>query len=128
MSSGIPTGVRALVIHRDGPNCARCGVLVLNVPSSLHHRKPRQMGGTRDPRINDPRNLIRVCGTGTTGCHEWIESHRDEAREKGWLLRSLDDLSQPLVTLYGTRIMLSADGRREDVWPADDLLAWEVTP
>lgn len=48
----------------------------------LHHRKPRGMGGSSDPHINDPVNLIPVC----LSCHQWIESHRDEAREKGWLV------------------------------------------
>jgi hypothetical protein len=123
----VPSGVRALVLARDGHHCARCGRSVLNYPSSLHHRLPRRMGGTRDPRINDPRNLIRLCGTGTSGCHEFVESHRDLSRATGWLLPSLDELASPLITVYGTRIVLTADGGREDVWPADDLTPSEVT-
>lgn len=118
--SGIPTKVRELVWTRDGASCARCGISILNRPSSIHHRKPRGMGGTRDPRINDPRNLVRLCGSGVTGCHGRIESNRTAAMEKGWLIRSLDDLDRPLITPLGTRIELRADGTREDTWPWDD--------
>ena len=88
--------VRGAVIVRDGFACRRCGVDVSRSPSSVHHRLPRRMGGTRDPRSNDLRNLVLVCGSGTTGCHGWIESHRTEAYEQGWLIRSYDDLDVPM--------------------------------
>lgn len=126
-SLAVPTGVLALVAQRDGHYCVRCSRSILNYPSSRHHRRPRMMGGTRDPRINDPRNLVSLCGSGTTGCHGWIESHRDQARAAGWLLRSLDELDSPLITPLGTRITLRADGTREECWPADDRLPSEVT-
>lgn len=82
------------------------------------------MGGTSDVRINDPRNLIRLCGTGTTGCHGWVESHRTEALRTGWLVASLEDfqLDRPLVNVWGGRVRLDAAGGRvdlpEDGWPA----------
>lgn len=117
----VPREVRALVLRRDGPYCARCAVSVANVPASVHHRLPRRMGGTRNPRINDPRNLILLCGTGTTGCHGWVETHRLTASVDGWLLGTLDDLDQPLRTVYGTRVQLHADGTRTDTWPYDDV-------
>ena len=54
---------------------------------SVHHRAPRKMGGTRDPYINALSNLLLVCGHGTVGCHGWLESHRNVARDtKGWLV------------------------------------------
>jgi hypothetical protein len=82
------------------------------------------MGGTTDRRINDPRNLVRLCGTGTTGCHGWVESHRAFARHEGWLLRSLDDLDTPLVNAWGVLIRLTAEGGRVDEWtPIDPLEA-----
>lgn len=120
MSSGIPPKVRELIYTRDGHLCARCACSIVNAPSSIHHRKPRQMGGSKDPRISDPRNLIRVCGTGTTGCHNAIESYRAKAYDEGWLLRSLDDLDRPLRTIYGTGIRLLANGSRVDEWPWGD--------
>ena len=108
----IRTGVRALVLTRDGHRCARCRRSVTDFPASVHHRVPRRMGGTRDPRINDPRNLVLVCGSGTTGCHGWIESHRELSYASGWLLRSLDDLDEPLIPLWGDAFALTVDGER----------------
>ena len=49
--------------------CARCGKDVTYIQSSIQHRKARGMGGTNDPSINSPANLIVLCGSGTTGCH-----------------------------------------------------------
>ena len=108
----IPTNVRELVYIRDGHRCARCSISILNDPGSIHHRKPRGMGGTKDARANDPRNLIRLCGTGTTGCHGWVESRRADAYSKGWLIRSYDDLDVPMLTITGDRIELRIDGTR----------------
>lgn len=69
------------------------------------------MGGTRDPRVNDLRNLVRLCGSGTTGCHGDIESHRTTARFEGWLIRSFRELDRPLVRGDGTTFALTSDGR-----------------
>jgi ferredoxin len=121
VSLQVPQGVRAAVLRRDGPYCARCGQCTANVPSSVHHRLPRRMGGTLDPRINDPRNLVVLCGTGTTGCHGAVESDRVAAYADGWLIRNLDHLDEPLRTRYGTRITLAGDGTRVDHWPYDDV-------
>jgi hypothetical protein len=44
------------------------------------------MGGTRDPLAGHPSNIVLLCGSGTTGCHGWIEDHREDALETGWLL------------------------------------------
>lgn len=110
----VPTDTRALVLSRDGSKCARCGTGVGNIPSSVHHRRPRGMGGTRDIRSIDPRNLVLVCGTGTTGCHHEIESNRAQAYEDGWLLRTYDDLNEPMVATDGHRIYLDDVGGRID--------------
>jgi hypothetical protein len=98
---------------RDGGNCARCGI-TLSGFYSLHHRKPRGMGGTKDPRSDDPRNLIHLCGSGTTGCHGYVESNRALAYTTGWLLRSLDALDMHLLAPDGRLITLTAIGERFD--------------
>lgn len=49
------------------------------------------MGGTRKPDSNSPANLLVLCGTGTTGCHGWIESHRLEGYENGIILYDRDN-------------------------------------
>lgn len=118
----IPTDLRELVAIRDGHYCARCGRSITNYPHSVHHRFARGMGGSRDPRVNDPRNLIRVCGTGTTGCHGHIHSRPTQSREHGWIVSDLGELATPMRSKYGSRITLFEDGRREDIWPFDDVL------
>jgi hypothetical protein len=49
------------------------------------------MGGSSRPEINDVVNLALLCGTGTTGCHGYVESHRKIAYQMGWLVYSWDD-------------------------------------
>lgn len=95
----IPAKVRAEVVERDGYCCRRCGVSVIGIRSSVHHRLPRRMGGTKDPRSNDPRNLVLLCGSGVEGCHGYIEAHRAIALHQGWLIRSYDDLDRPMLPL-----------------------------
>ena len=53
---------------------------------SRSHRKSRGQGGE-----NTMENVMIACGDGVTGCHGHIESHRTEAYEKGWLVKSYDD-------------------------------------
>lgn len=45
------------------------------------------MGGSRDGWESSPANLVVLCGSGTTGCHGWVESHRAEAYDAGLLVR-----------------------------------------
>ena len=119
----VPADVRLLVICRQGWACLLCsGRLDGPQAYSLHHRRPRMMGGTRDPRSSDPRNLVAVCGSGTTGCHGRIESKREWALENGWLLRSLDDIDRPLVIPGRRKITLTSYGGTitEDYPWADD--------
>ena len=68
------------------------------------------MGGTRDPRINSPANLLFVCGSGTTGCHGWIESNRALSLEAGLLLYRSDDPVQIPVRLRHGTVLLHDDG------------------
>ena len=76
--------VRALVLERDGHACVCCGQSVTGRPYSLQHRKRRSQGGS-----NSPSNLVVVLGTGTTGCHERIDSRRDPHDEaRGYTVRS----------------------------------------
>lgn len=108
MSSGIPERTRILVAEsRDDGMCRRCG----RPGESIHHRIPRGMGGSRDPKINSPANLVLVCGHGTAGCHGHIESHRSEAYLSGWLVhRTEDPESIPLLDLAGVAWCLTSDG------------------
>jgi 5-methylcytosine-specific restriction endonuclease McrA len=101
----VPRGVRATVLSRDKGRCARCNVWAANTPSDVHHRKPRGMGGTRDVRSKDHRNLVLLCRS----CHGDVESHRALAYDTGWLIRSYNDLDRPLYSKDGRRIELTLD-------------------
>lgn len=77
------------VWSRENGQCARCGVSVSGVRGlhySFHHRRPRGMGGSREPWVNLPGNIVLVCGSGVSGCHGEIESRRDQARVDGFLV------------------------------------------
>lgn len=82
-------------------------------PHSIHHRQPRGMGGTSRPEINSPANLLLVCGTGTTGCHGWIESNRAEAYTNGLLVGAgADPAEVPLLLEGGDWYLHDHDGGR----------------
>lgn len=83
-SSEIPEDIRLAVLERDGHACSRCGVTVQRPFYSLHHRRPRGMGGSR--LLHTMANLVTLCGSGTTGCHGEIEGDRDRQRQVGWLV------------------------------------------
>jgi 5-methylcytosine-specific restriction protein A len=95
--SAVPKPIRHLVRGRDKHACARCGTACPPGTGSLHHRRPRGAGGSRSPLTNDPANLVLLCGTGTTGCHGLLESHRTTAYAAGWLLRQWQNpLTEPV--------------------------------
>jgi hypothetical protein len=73
---------RAIVRERSG---GRCELAIPNVcfgtPDTVHHRAKKGQGGTWAPS-----NLITACGSGTTGCHGYVEANPAWAREEGlWL-------------------------------------------
>lgn len=85
---------RETVRRRSGGMCERCG----RPGSNIHHRRPRGMGGTTSPE--DPTNLVMLCGSGTTGCHGWVESYRQLAWEQGWLVPRRDPREPRDVPVY----------------------------
>ena len=95
----IPAALRARVYARDDGCCQRCGTYCLSGPHSIQHRRPRQMGGDR--YANTPQNLVLLCGSATTGCHEHVESHRTDALAEGWLVHRWDDPAITPVFRFG---------------------------
>lgn len=91
-----------LVRARDGDECRRCH----REYQQIHHRKPRGMGGTRDPLINSPSNLVCVCQT----CHHWIETHRSDALRDGWLVSQWADPQRVPLVIDHLPVWLSPDG------------------
>jgi hypothetical protein len=101
-------------MERAANCCERCGQSVLDIPASIHHRQARGMGGTRNAATNKPWNLVLLCGTGTTGCHGWVESNRAEAKKTGWLVSKWEaPETVPMADAYGQRFLLDEDWRVE---------------
>lgn len=98
--SGPSPRTRLIVRTRAGGRCELCGVAAHEGPTSIHHRHPRRMGGTRRPWINLASNLLFICGTGTTGCHGRVESNRTAAYAAGWLLRDGEDPAEVPVQIH----------------------------
>lgn len=84
------------LIHRSG---GRCEVAIESIcegaATNVHHRKPRGQGGR-----NVMRNLLHLCGSGTTGCHGYIEHNRDVSYTNGWLVRQQQAPGQVPVISY----------------------------
>lgn len=94
------------VCERANHSCEICGSGVggqRGVDYSLHHRRPRAMGGTRWQGINLPSNCMLVCGSGTTGCHGVLESHRAGSVAAGWLVLSRTDPATVAVLITRDR-------------------------
>lgn len=88
-----PAVVRIAFYSRECSRCFRCRRDLRweerGIGWSAHHRKPRGAGGTRDAAIGGVANCLILCGSGTTGCHGWVEGHRAEAIEDGLLISRL---------------------------------------
>lgn len=106
----IPESIRRQVLARDGKACARCGVSIIGIPYSLHHRKPRSQGGE-----HTTVNLVTLCGMGgdTRRCHGHVESQREQAREDGWLVPRAVDPAARMVRTW----------QHGWAWPGDEWLA-----
>lgn len=112
---GPSPATRETVLARDLYSCVRCGMYVGPFGVfSIHHRRPRGMGGSRLPDTNLPANLITLCGTGVTGCHGWVEQHRLQARGCGYLLwQGADPELVPVATHRGVIRLLNDGSTRE---------------
>ena len=91
-NTGPDRATRLVVWERSGGMCEMahgCNAMAVDV----HHRKPRRSGGTKDPLVNSPANLLAICRAG----HNWVESNRMEALLQGLLL-----LLSHACSRYGT--------------------------
>jgi hypothetical protein len=122
-----PATVRLVFFDRDRERCFRC-LRPLQWHErgfgwSLHHRRPRGMGGSKDPMVNSPANALTLCGhaTSPTGCHHWAEKNRDVAFELGYLIpgTARTDEYRPervrVRRLSGGWWLLTVDGRAVEV-------------
>ena len=105
--TGPSPATRKAVEARDG-SCVVCGMRALNVwpPPQIHHRRPRQMGGTVREDTNGLANLILLCSQD----HQRLESHRTAAYRAGLLLRSNEDPAAIPVLWHSRLVFLGHDG------------------
>jgi hypothetical protein len=116
--TGVSAETVAALLGRSDVRCEVCGEALAGergVGWSVHHRRPRGMGGSRRADTHSIVNLLALCGSGTTGCHGRIESDRATALVCGWLVRSSADPAQIPVWLRhrGELVLLTADGDYE---------------
>lgn len=104
----VPAVLRRAVYARDNGSCQRCGRECLDWQHSIQHRLPGQMGGDRHK--HQLANMVLMCGTGTTGCHGWAESHREQAHAQGWLVHRWETpATVPILRYTRTWWLLGAD-------------------
>lgn len=112
--------MRAAVLSRSEGRCERCGKAP-DWHASVHHRQPRGMGGSRQAHLNRPGNLLLLCGSGTTGCHGWVESHRADAVASGYIVpRFAVPQTTPVLYRMSTWVILDDDGGRTAWTPPPD--------
>lgn len=106
-NTGPTAKVRALVHVRSGGWCEWPGCLLAAV--DVHHRRPRRLGGSTDPATNKASNLVDLCRP----CHEFVERHRLQAIEQGFLLHAASSPRDvPARTRHGL-VLLNDDGSWE---------------
>ncbi|MFT4088965.1 MAG: HNH endonuclease [Gordonia sp. (in: high G+C Gram-positive bacteria)] len=84
--------VRQLTRERALTLCERCG----RPGHDVHHRRPRQMGGTQAPSVHSVTNTVLLC----RACHAWAERYREAAYRDGWLVHSWDDPARIPIIPY----------------------------
>lgn len=109
-------GTVQAIWDRDEGRCAWCGTPIWGergVNWSVHHREPRGMGGTSSPYVGRPSNGVLLHGSGTTGCHAYLEQNRDEAESKGFLISRIGverPSNVPIEHAVHGRCVLNDDG------------------
>jgi hypothetical protein len=105
---------RRIVAARDMDRCQMCGLRLFNQWRSVHHRKPKGMGGSA--LLESPANLVTLCGAGNAdGCHGKAHSNPEWARNHGWIVpRALEPLEVP-VDMHDGWFYLHPDGSRRPV-------------
>jgi hypothetical protein len=73
------------------------------------------MGGSRDERLNQPANLLVLCGSGVTLCHGDVESHREVSHVEGFLLHRIQDPTEVPVAASEGWVLLDDEGGRRAV-------------
>lgn len=99
--------VRARVMARSGGFCEVRTPRCWDEASQIHHRRPRGLGGSRNPATGQASNALAVC----TACHDHLETaERAEALDRGWIVRQGQDPSMVPVYRYRKWVLLDDQG------------------
>lgn len=102
--TGFSRQVRDIVTERAQDHCEACGV---DAPQQYHHRRARGMGSTKNPEANLASNCLFI----SAHCHQFIESQRALALDRGWLIRQGQNPAQVPVLRHGSDwVLLLEDG------------------
>jgi hypothetical protein len=88
---------REAVLTRCHWRCVGCGSAH---PLTVQHRVARGMGGRARAGADltsHPANGLALCGSGTTGCHGWVERHPEHASTLGWRIASGSPVGAPYL-------------------------------
>lgn len=99
---GVPSDTRQVVHARARLRCERDGKDLAAGGGHVHHRRPRQRGGSRAADVHDPSNLLLLC----VECHDWVESNRTIAYEQGLLVHTGMAHSTVPVLVRGNWVLL----------------------
>jgi 5-methylcytosine-specific restriction protein A len=118
VDTGPDRNTKTLVKERDDWTCVSCGNPITGL-FSIQHRVARGQGGTSNPAINSPANLILLCGSATSpGCHLRAESRDSEMHARGfWLNHHEDPAAFPVAHSVHGWVLLLEDGGVEPIRP-----------
>ena len=99
--------VRNQIKARSKERCEVCTAYAFH--PQIHHRKPRGMGGSKDPVVGSAANGIWV----HPACHSKIESQRSWAFDHGYLVRQSEDPRYIPIKIGGLWYLLDDQGERK---------------
>lgn len=108
MVTGFSAAVRTTIRQRADGYCEKCGT---RRGIQAHHRRPRGMGGSKLDDTNTASNALLLCGD----CHADIESNRDTAINRGWLVPQHHNPADIPVFYRGTWVYLDDLGGLSEV-------------
>jgi hypothetical protein len=129
----ISDAVRTAVLERDGHACVCCGRSIYGQRYSLQHRRARKAGGSRLRWIDQPQNLVTVCGSATSpdGCHFQVMESRDPLRDAqtlGYVISEWPQLDPKFIPVHvvtefqTAKVWLTPGGGLADYPPAEGVI------
>lgn len=104
--------VRGIVLERSQGYCELCGLSVMG-RAEYHHRRPRGMGGSKDPAVGTAANCLLL----HPRCHLTVESYREKGKRTGFLVTQQDNPEEVPLRRWDGWVLLGEDGKMTPVDP-----------